>query len=107
MDQHTITGQFSMDAGAQQFFGARTLHFRQLERNVLGRFGRRGTLKGTMEGHVLRAQWKNDMRLGWLVATFDAGFTSFQGQYGVLDNGRETAAIGSITAKRDVRKRAS
>lgn len=107
MEQRTVTGQYRLDANAQQFFGAPTLHFRQVEQNVLGRFGRRGTLKGTVEAHILRARWKNDTQVGWLVATFDAAFESFQGQYGVFDDGMETAALGSFSAKRDVRKRAS
>jgi hypothetical protein len=107
MEQRTVTGQYRLDANAQQFFGAPTLHFRQVEQNVLGRFGRRGTLKGTVEEYVLRARWKNDAQAGWLVAKFDAGFASFQGQYGVLDDDMENAALGSFSARRDVRKRVS
>jgi hypothetical protein len=103
MEQRTITGQYRLDPNADRFFGARTVHFRQIENAVLGRFGRRGTLRGSMDARVLRANWKNDDSIGWLVLTFDEKFSGFQGEYGT----DETAPIGTISAKRDVRKRSS
>ncbi len=107
MEQHTITGQYRFDPEADRFFGARTVHFRQIENSVLGRFGRRGTLKGSIDGRVLRAQWKYDEGAGWLVLTFDEKFSGFQGEYGTGEAPAEGPAAGKISAKRDVRKRGS
>lgn len=108
MERRSITGLYRLEAGAQQFFGTPTLHFRQIEGAILGRFGARGTLKGEMEGHILRAKWKNDTQSGWMVLTFDERFGSLQGDYGVYDEttGQERV-MGSLTAKRDVRKRSA
>jgi hypothetical protein len=103
MEQRTITGQYRLDSNSDRFFGARTMHFRQIDSAVLGRFGRRGTLKGSMDARVLRANWKNDESIGWLVLTFDDKFAAFHGEYGA----GEPAAEGTISAKRDVRKRSS
>jgi hypothetical protein len=103
MEQRNITGQYRLDTNTDRFFGATTVHFRQIEDEVLGRFGRRGTLKGSMDAHVLRAKWKNDESTGWLMLTFDDRFGGFRGEYGTS----ETAAAGTISAKRDVRKRSA
>lgn len=105
MEQHTITGQYRFDPGGDRFFGARTVHLRQIDNAVLGRFGRRGTLKGSIDARVLRAQWKYDDTIGWLVLTFDEKFNGFQGEYGTGEAAAEASSAVKISAKRDVRKR--
>ena len=105
METRTVSGQYRLDPNAGRFFGARTLHFRQIESGVLGRFGRHGTLKGAMDAGVLRARWKNDARMGWVILRFDERFSGFQGEYGTYDVRAETELAGTISARRDVRKR--
>ena len=107
MERRNITGLYRLDPGAQRYFGTPTLHFRQIEGSILGRFGARGTLKGEMEGHVLRAKWKNDTQTGWMVLTFDDRFSVVHGQYGIYDDNFETRIVDSLTARRDVRKRSA
>jgi hypothetical protein len=106
MEPRTISGQYRIDPGAGGFFGARTVHFRQIESGVLGRFGRHGTLKGAIDAGVLHARWQNDANNGWVVLRFDDRYAGFQGEYGTYEPPAGMAPLGTIAARRDVRKRA-
>jgi hypothetical protein len=105
--ERNISGQYRLDPNVGRFFGAQTVHFRQVENAVLGRFGRYGTLRGSMDCGVLRARWKNDATIGWVVLRFDESLSTFQGEYGTYDASSQATPEGTISAKRDVRKRAS
>ncbi len=77
---------YALDPEAAGFFGARYLHMFAREGRIVGRFGRRGSLKGVLEDSVVRATWHNDVRRGWVVLRFNADFTGFEADYGLDDD---------------------
>lgn len=59
------------------------MHLVQRGDRLIGRFGRRGVVRGSLSGDVLEAGWKVGTRSGWLRVAFDRENRSFAGFYGL------------------------
>ena len=94
---------FTLDEDTAGFFGARYLHLLRADDRMIGRFGRRGSIKGRLEESVLRATWFDGTRRGWITARFDPVFKSFSADYG-LDDDRMTP-IGRCRGEVKLRRR--
>lgn len=78
-----ITGHYRLDPHSKAFFGTPLWHVVQRGDELIGRFGRRGTIKGRIDGQAVEGCWKSGDRSGWLKLTFSATDRSFVGEYGV------------------------
>lgn len=99
----SVSGKYRMDAASAEFFGSRTICLIGRGSEILGRFGRTGTIRGSLAGYVADAVWHDFHREGWMTLTFDAGFTSCYCRYGI---DRKTV-LGRFTLSRILRKRAA
>ena len=80
------TGLYRLDETSVRFFGTHVLRILQRGEVVVGRFGRRGTIKGTLHDFELRAAWRERACSGWLNATFDPTYDTFRGECGDEDD---------------------
>jgi len=81
----TVRGHYRLDDEARSFFGSPVMHLVQRGDRLIGRFGRRGVVRGVFSGAALEASWKVGERSGWLRVTFDRESRSFAGFYGSGD----------------------
>jgi hypothetical protein len=89
-------GHYRLDDEAKVFFEAPIMHIMRRGNAVVGRFGRRGVISGSMKGLSLEARWKSRERAGWLRVTFDPAHQSFSGDYGLEV---DTPAVGRCEAR--------
>jgi len=75
------TATYRFDPATYEFLRAKLLHLIIRGENVIGHFGRRGHVTGTLKGHVLTATLRDSRRDGHITATFAEDFTSFEGDY--------------------------
>jgi len=64
-----------------EFLGAKLIHLIFRGEKVIGRYGRRGSVTGILEDHVLTATLHDSTRNGELTVTFTPDFCSFNGAY--------------------------
>lgn len=67
---------------------------------MIGRYGRIGTLRGSIENCVANVQWSEPDRFGWLNMRFDVEYIRCKIRYGLHDRQRE---IGHCTMQRIMR----
>ena len=94
----SATGAYRLEGDAAQFFGSPILRLIRNQDRITGRFGRYGVIKGAMKGNVATLVWKDVQRSGWLIATFDESYRSFEAEYGLENPKRKVA--GRFTARR-------
>ena len=88
------TGSYHFDSASALFFRTPVLRLLQRDGRVVGRFGRRGILKGTLSDLTLEARWSDRERTGWLKLTFDDSYQHFEGRYGLVPEQTETQCSG-------------
>jgi hypothetical protein len=77
------TGHYRLDGESKAFFGSPVMHFIQRDDRIIGRFGRRGVVRGSISNGTLTISWKSGPRCGWLKARFNPIRRSFEGVYGL------------------------
>jgi hypothetical protein len=82
----SATGTYRLDSISGAFFAVNLLHFIHRDEAIVGRFGRYGTIRGSIGGRVLSAMWKDQNQHGWLLLTFDPAYGLFEGEYGTGDD---------------------
>ncbi len=81
----TATGTYRLDPISAAFFDATVIRFIHRDGSVIGRFGRHGSIRGSMTDGVLSASWKDQVRDGWMKLAFDGSYRLFEGEYGTGD----------------------
>jgi hypothetical protein len=77
------TGHYRFDDESKVFFGSPVLHLIQRGDRLVGRFGRRGVVRGSISDGSMEASWKSGERCGWIRARFDPRRRVFEGVYGL------------------------
>lgn len=79
-----VRRSYRLDLAAAEYFDAVRLSLRErAENGVVGRYGRHGSLQGTLSERVLSGTWRSTETTGWITVTFAPDFRSFEGRYGV------------------------
>ena len=89
----SATGTYKLDPAIADFFGALNLRLIHRGPTAIGRLGRQCSLRGRFDGRVLNAVWREPLRSGWIVLTFDPAFDSFEGTYGDGEGPESSQAI--------------
>lgn len=76
---NNATGTYRLSADPSDPLGSSLLHLIEREREVRGRYGNHGYLKGSMEGGTLTAVLRNGTKLGSMKVRFDESFKTFEG----------------------------
>jgi hypothetical protein len=76
------------------------MHFVEHDGELLGHFGRHGTLRGSVRGHLVEASWKCRERAGWIRLILDPSRRTLEGEYGVGNAGSPRAGRCRAAAQR-------
>jgi hypothetical protein len=90
-----------LDAVAAQFFGSESLSLIARGTSIIGRFGRTGSIRGTLAGYAGDAVWRDVERQGQMSLTFSDDYSSCVCEYGM----RGGPALGRVTMTRVCRTR--
>jgi hypothetical protein len=96
----TVATRYRLDAQSRAFFESPIIHFVQHEGELIGHFGRHGTVRGFMRDGVLEASWKCRERAGWIRLTFDPFFRTLEGEYGLGALGSSPSGYCRAVAQR-------
>lgn len=94
------TGNYSMGASASEFFMSKTMRLIARDTRIFGRFGRRGSIRGTITRYVAHVTWRDLHREGWMMLVFATDFGSGLCRYGLL----EGQVLGESTLTRIIRR---
>ena len=95
---------YRLDADTRQYLDSSLLHLIVRGSDVVGRYGRYGVIRGTLDGSELTASLNDGPNRGWLRASFDAVYDTFEG---TCAYGREPANECRISGSRVEKKRAA
>lgn len=93
---------YRLDSAAQHYLDSSLLHLIVRGSDVVGRYGRYGVLRGTLDGSELTASLTDGPKQGWFRASFDAMYDAFEG---TCAYGREPANECRIAGSRAEKKR--
>jgi hypothetical protein len=94
------TGHYRLDPESHAFFESPIIHFVQHDAELVGHFGRHGTVRGFMHGCVLEGNWKCRERGGWIRLTFDPSRRTLEGEYGLEATGSAPSGYFRAAAQR-------
>ncbi len=95
----SATGTYALDPAVAGFFRAQNLRLIHRGERAIGKLGRECALRGSFDGHVLHAFWREPERSGWIVLHFDTAFASFEGTYGDGNGPDSSAPIGACSGR--------
>lgn len=98
------TGKYELADGCAEFFGSHVLYIIARGPAVLGRFGRSGILRGSIDGALITASWEDGKRKGWMRLTLDQTGQSCACEYGTFEPA-SNAAGRSVLKKLGRRRR--
>lgn len=79
----TASGKYRFETDSPEFFGSGTIHVIARGQSVIGRFGRVGVMRGSIEGRILKAEWTEGERRGWISLEFAPDYKSCICTYGM------------------------
>ncbi|MEO9170699.1 MAG: hypothetical protein ABI282_03445 [Candidatus Baltobacteraceae bacterium] len=85
MELHNATGTYRLSAASCALLGATLLHLIDRNGKVMGRYGNRGYIKGSIDGDILVAALREGSRSGSMRIRFDANYRSFEGTFELND----------------------
>jgi hypothetical protein len=87
----SASGTYRFNAAGATFFGSPMVHFIVRDGAIVGRFGRTGTMRGSLSGLLAHVWWQMRDREGWVTLHFEPHFKSCVCEYGLRDG----PAVGS------------
>jgi hypothetical protein len=81
------TAAYRLNPEMHEFLGSGLIRLIVRGESVIGRYGRRGYLSGTLQGLVLTAALRDGVHDGELLVTFDEAFASFNGCFHAAGDG--------------------
>jgi len=103
----TATATYALDRDARAFFATKAFRFVHRHESIVGKFGRYGSIKGTMNDRLLIATWRDETRRGWLTLAFSRSFRSFRGNYGQYEERRSVRGVKRPATGRSARSEPS
>lgn len=95
----TANGSYRFNAAAAAFFGSAMVHFIVRDGAIIGRFGRIGTMRGSLSGRVAHIFWQVRDREGWITLRFEPHFKSCVCEYGLRDGPAVGSASMSVVSR--------
>ncbi len=80
-----FSGKYRLEPAGADFFGTNTVRFIERGSAVIGRFGRSGVIRGSIDGRLVEAQWSDRQRHGWMRLHCSTDYKSCDCEYGTQD----------------------